>query len=481
MHWWQRIGALLSVGLLCLVAASCQPQVASRQRTEYLAGHGATLAARGYASEADLLVGIMPAEQIRVESYLNYYRQHFREPLEGYALGLDPVLGSTHLPDGGGEVWLQIGLQSAEAREKEEIRPLNLALVLDKSGSMAGKDKMDYLKRSLHILAESLREEDLIAIVAYDNEAELLLPTQPVGNGSAVRRAIDRLRPGGSTNLHDGLMLGYEQVEKYYDPDLNNRVLLLTDGIANVGVTDPRAIATASKAYNDKGIFLSTIGLGLEFNDELLNELAEQGKGNYYFVTDAEEMDKIFRQEVAGLVQTVATKVWLTLDLAEGTQVQRVYGYAYQLQGDTMTVHFDDADAEGSQILMVRMIVPAGEGPEKMLAHATLEYVDVVTEEPVVQEADILFSYGAAEPYDPLVSPSVRRNVTILQMAQALQEVSYLCGEREYADALDLVKRIKAEVWRVATEEDDEEMKEDVEILNNYEGTLEKLIEVSDS
>ena len=158
-----------------------------------------------------------------------------------------------------------------------------------------------------------------------------------------------------------------------------------------------------------------------------------------------------------------------------------MYGYDYELDEDTMRVQFDNAEAEGSQVLMVKMVVPGGEGGEggeRSLAHATLEYNDVFAEESAVQEADLTVSYGAPTPYDPLVSPQVRRNVVILQMAQALQEVSYLVDEARYEDALSLVGEVKGDVWRVATEEDDADMKEDVEILDNYETTLQRLIEM---
>jgi hypothetical protein len=190
-------------------------------------------------------------------------------------------------------------------------------------------------------------------------------------------------------------------------------------------------------------------------------------------------MARVFQQEAAGLVQTVATGVWLTLDLAGEVQVQRVHGYDYDLKEQTMRVQFDDAGAEGNQILMVKMVVPAGQGPERPLAHATLEYDDAFAETHEVLEADLTVSYGVPTLYDPLVSPAVRRNVTILHMAEALQQVSYLCGQREYQEALSLVQEIKPDVWQIATEEGDEEMQEDVELLSNYETTLQKLVEVA--
>jgi Ca-activated chloride channel family protein len=333
----------------------------------------------------------------------------------------------------------------------------------------------------LHIFVDELDAEDLLSIIVYDNEASVLLPAQRVGDGAAVRAAIDRLQPNGGTNLHGGLMLGYAEVETHYAPHFNNRVILLTDGIANQGETDPDKIVADSLAYNQRGIFLSTIGLGMDFNDQLLSALAEQGKGNYHFVSDAQEMERIFQREAAGLVQTVATNVWFTLDLGDDVQVQRVYGYDYELQGNRLRVQFDDAGAESSQILMIKMLVSSGQGPEQTLARARLEYDDVFAEMHDVQESDVTFSYGAPSPYDPLVLPSVRRNVTILRMAEALQQVSYLCEQRQYQEALSLVQEVKTGVWQIATEEKDQEMQEDLETLNNYEIILQELVKVKSS
>jgi Ca-activated chloride channel family protein len=467
-------------GLLGFLAACAPAQDASKSRSDYSASYGATLAAQGYASEQELLKGILPADQLRVEEYLNYYDQTFPPPPEGTPVGLSAILGSTNLPVNGGEAWLQIGLQAGELKPSEKL-PTNLVLVLDKSGSMSEADKMDYLKQSLEILVGELSPEDTIAIVTYDTEPAVLLPAQPIGNGTAVRQAIASLSPGTRTNLHGGLMLGYQEAMKNYSAEANNRVILFTDGIANVGEVDPEVIARDSLAYNMEGIYLSTIGLGLDMNDQLLSTLAEQGKGNYHFISDPEEMERVFRDELAGLVQTVATQVWMTMELNDLVQVTRVYGYDYKLEGRTLRMQFDDAGAGSNQILMVKMVIPAGEGVEQTLANVTLTYNDANGVEQIPQMMDIAFSYGAPEPYDPLVSPAVRRNATILRMAETLQQVSYLANERRYADALSSVKAIKAQVWEIATQEGDKQMQKDVETLNNYETILGKLVEIANA
>ena len=156
-------------------------------------------------------------------------------------------------------------------------------------------------------------------------------PTTPIPRSSRPRArsvterwidaAIDRLQPGGSTNLHGGLMLGFQEVDRHFDIRRNNRVILLTDGIANVGVTDAEQITADARAYNDRGIYLSTVGLGRDFNDALLSRLALQGQGAYHFIDSAEEMDKVFRKDVLGLMQKVASDVSLILRPEPGVQV----------------------------------------------------------------------------------------------------------------------------------------------------------------
>ena len=261
--------------LLAVLAAGCAAGVdTSKARSRGLINQGV----------------IVPAEEIRVAEYLNYYEQRFPVPTDA-PLGLDLRLGNPQIATAGGEVWLQIGLQAREAEQSEDTR-LNLALVLDRSGSMDQPDKMPYLKESLRVFLESLDPDDIVAIVAYDTEAEVLLPAQSGGDGRWIRATIDRLRPGGTTNLHGGMMLGFREVERNYDIRRNNRVILMTDGIANEGVADPQRIAADALAYNQRGVYLSTVGLGLDFNDQLLSKLGKHSTGkSCLYIKKLEDVD----------------------------------------------------------------------------------------------------------------------------------------------------------------------------------------------
>src|SRR5262249_30685781 len=189
-----------------------------------------------------------------------------------------------------------------------------LAIVIDKSGSMDAPEKMPYVKQALGAFLHGRAPSDLIALVAFDDQVEVLRPAAPVGDGAWINGTVDRLRPGGSTNLNAGLLAGFQEVDRNFDVRRNNRVVLLTDGVANQGVTDPDRIASMARAYNDKGIYLSTIGLGREeFNDALLIRLANQGRGAYHFLNSAADLDRFFSEGVAGLVQKAASDVAVTI------------------------------------------------------------------------------------------------------------------------------------------------------------------------
>ena len=150
---------------------------------------------------------IVPAEEIRVAEYLQYYEQELPEP-EYDTIGLDLRLGNSRMPVQGGTAWLQMGLQT-KSDDAELVAPLNLALVIDRSGSMDEPDKMPFVKQSLRIFLESLNSGDIVSIITYSDEAQVLLPARPVGDKQWIQAAIDRIQPAGFTNLHDGMMLGF--------------------------------------------------------------------------------------------------------------------------------------------------------------------------------------------------------------------------------------------------------------------------------
>lgn len=408
---------------------------------------------------------------MRVHEYLNHYEQRFPEP-ENEPLDLDLRLGNTHIPSSGGEVWLQIGLQARRGETDEPRTPLNLALVLDTSGSMAEDDKMPYLKESLRVFLESLHPDDIVAIVAYSNRAKVLRKAQVVGEGDWICRTVDSLIPSGGTNLHAGMMLGFKQVDRNFDIRRNNRVLLLTDGIANVGETDPGRIAADGLEYNQQGIYLSTIGLGLDMNDHLLSTLAKQGRGAYHFIDSVQEMDKVFRMEVEGLVERVANDVRVSIRPAPGIHLISVTGFDGQPPSAGAQVVLQDMGSGDSQVVIVRLQVPSGGFGPRALAEITLNYSDVFAQRQKEIVEGISAKVTEMGAYDPLVDVEVLRNATIVRMAESLKEIDRLFNAGRYEEAWMLAFAMEGDLRSVAAKAADPTMLEDADLFQRYQITL---------
>jgi hypothetical protein len=352
---------------------------------------------------------IVPAEEIRVAEYLKYYEQHFPESAVS-TLGLDLRPGNVQLPVQGGTAWIQIGLQ-AKSDETEFVAPLNLALVIDSSGSMADHDKMPYVKESLGIFLDGLNRDDIVTIITYSDNAQLLRPAEAVGDGGWIRAVVNRISPGGSTNLHAGMMLGFREVERNFDVRRNNRVLLLTDGIANVGVTHPDRIAADALTYNDRGILLSTIGLGLEFNDDLLSQLAHQGKGGYSFVDSAKEMDRIFREHVAGLKQRAASEISLTVIPEPGVRLVSLTGSAGSLPAGGVNIPLPPMGTGDSNVVLAELRVdPSYRDGDQAIAKVELNYFDEFSQSRIRIAKMATVERTSLTEYDPVWDVAVLRN-----------------------------------------------------------------------
>ena len=431
---------------------------------------GAVDTSKSYSRAVINRGAIVSADTIRVNEYLNYYEQRFPEPID-QPLGLDLRLGNPVIPSGGDVAWLQIGIQARSAQESLKT-PLNLALVLDTSGSMSEDGKLANLKRSLEVFLPTLAPDDIVSIVAFSDDAWVVRSPAPVGDGNWIRQAVNSLYPRQSTNLNAGLMLGFKLVDDHFDLRRNNRVILLTDGIANRGETNPRRIAAAALDYNQQGIYLSTIGLGYNLDDDLLSTLARQGHGAYHFVDSPEEMDKIFRKEVDGLVERVANDVRVTIDPAPGVYLNKVSGLEGLPPSEGAEIVTIDMGAGESQVIMAELHVASGIVGEKSLAKITLRYEDAFAQRPRQITLPVVATIRQIDQYYPLVDIEVRRNATILASAEALQDIDMLFNQGHYREAWELAFQMERNLRSMASVAGDPQMIEDADLFQRYQLTL---------
>ena len=204
-------------------------------------------------------------------------------------LGMDQARYSTGQAN---KAYLKIGLTGEDNRSAQ--RPdLNIALVLDRSGSMAG-EKLEKAKEAAHFAVSMLKPRDIISLIIFDEEVQVLVGATRVSDATRIDRAIDSIEEGGSTALFAGVSKGAVEVRRYLDRNHVNRVILLSDGQANVGPDSPEALGELGASLAKEGISVSTLGLGTDYNEDLMARLAATSDGNHAFIENPRDLARIF-------------------------------------------------------------------------------------------------------------------------------------------------------------------------------------------
>jgi hypothetical protein len=303
---------------------------------------------------------------------------------------------------------------------------------------MQDAGKMNNVKRSLAAFIGRLRAEDSVALIGYSDDARVLEPCHQLGDGRWLRESIERLEPHGATNLHGGLMLGFRELANEREPGrkgTSQRVMLLTDGIANRGVTDPEQILRDAQRYTSEGMDLSTIGVGQDLNTDLLDRLARGGHGLFHFIADAKDIDKVFVAEFASLMAPVARSVHMSVDLPSWVDVEQVYGGNAITGGTGFTLELPDLNRGVTGIVLAKVRARAGSRSRDALrADARLEYrtADSGTRRSATATAETEVRNGAR---DPLADPEVKKNATIAELAQGLHDMAERAQARRWSEA----------------------------------------------
>ena len=261
------------------------------------------------------------------------------------------------------ERFVLVELEAPAATQKPAREPVNLAFVLDRSGSMSGQ-KLELAKRAIETAVDRLLPTDRFAIVCYDDRIDVVVEGTPASR-EARTNAIDRLRAidaRGSTDLAGGWLRGAEQVALGQVGAGLDRVLLLTDGLANVGMTDPGELGRHAAALRARGVTTTTFGVGEDFDEALLQSMADAGGGHFYFIANAAQIQDHIATEVGELLAVVARDVTLDVTAAEGSMAVRPLSpYPFEQRGSRSVLRLGDLVAE--QRLEVVLRVKFGYGP----------------------------------------------------------------------------------------------------------------------
>lgn len=277
-------------------------------------------------SRRKLQEGSLPSfAAVRVEEYVNYFDYDYVAPQnDPFAVNMeampDPFRPGHHL--------LRIGVQGREV-SRDERPPLHLTFLVDVSGSMSSPDKLPLAKQSLHKLVDTLREDDTVALATYAGRVACILEPTSAGDTRRVHEAIEGLSSGGSTAMSAGIDIAYDLARKSFREGHENRVLILSDGDANVGRTSWDDMLSQIKGHADDGVTLSTIGFGMgNYKDTLMEQLANKGDGNNFYIDSEDQAQRVFVEKIGGTLVTIArdTKIQVEFNPAS-VRAYRLIGY----------------------------------------------------------------------------------------------------------------------------------------------------------
>jgi Ca-activated chloride channel homolog len=397
---------------------------------------GAYTAARNYLNAGQL----PPPEAVRVEEFVNYFHYNYPAPQEG-AFGI--YVDSAPSPFGQpGTQIVRVGIQGRRIDDSQR-KDAVLTFVIDASGSMEQPNRLPLVKQALRLLVDELRESDQVAIVVFGSESHVVLHPTGAAQHDTIIQAIDSLGIEGATNIEGGLRMAYDLAAKNFKPGAINRVILLSDGEANVGETGPDSILKTIHDQSAQGVLLSTVGFGIgDYNDHMLERLADAGNGNYAYVDTLDAARRIFDENLTGTLQVIAKDAKIQVDFNPAVVgAYRLLGYENRDVADA-DFRNDRVDAgevgAGHSVTALYEVLPTGQGRGTALT-VQVRYADPTSGK--VREIAQPFASDQFGTQFDAAAPRLQLAVAVAGFAEQLRGSGY-AQDRTLADVLDLARRV---------------------------------------
>ena len=323
--------------------------------------------------------------------------------------------------------YLKVGLTGFDLEAAAKRAPVNVAIVIDKSGSMAG-DKIKHAKEAAKQALDRLGPGDMVSVIAFSDKVEVIAPASSLSEREAVKSAIDRITANGSTALFAGVSKGSEELRKNKQANQVNRIVLLSDGIANVGPSSPQDLGRLGTALSKEGITVTTLGLGLDYNEDLMTQLALHSDGNHAFIKDSAELANIFQREFGDILSVVAQRISVKIHCAGGIRPVRVLGREADIRGQDVSLAMNQIYAKQEKYIMLEVEIPEGAAD---------------TDAPVA-EVQLAYRNAISKADETVVSKSVARRVADASLVAestnkaVLVDVAKLIGTEKEALAVKL-------------------------------------------
>ncbi len=336
--------------------------------------------------------------------------------------------------------YLKVGLKGGSISQNDRP-PLNLALVIDRSGSMDG-EKMSQAREAALFALELLGERDFVSLVTYESEVEVLWSASPAVNKAQIARLIRGIHPAGSTALYSGVSVGAEQLRKHFSRNNVNRVILISDGLANVGPGSPHALGELGRTLGRDGISVTTIGLGLGYNEDLMTRLASTSDGNHAFVENPRDLVSIFQREFRDAMAVSAGDVELRIRTAGGVRPIRILGRDGTVSGNEVFLRLNQVYGGQEKYVLIEVEIPAGSvGRAMPIANVQVTYNDMIARRRIDDQGSVSanFSSDTSTARGSIVADVVRA-VAEQKTVEASTEALRLRDEGNVVQAQEVLK-----------------------------------------
>ncbi len=328
-------------------------------------------------------------------------------------------------------------------------RNLNLSLVIDRSGSMAGAPLHHALKAAESVV-DQLEPSDTLSVVVYDDAVDTPVSPQPVANKTDLKTAIRRVRAGGITNLSGGWLKGCEYVKTHLDPQRINRVLLLTDGHANMGIQDPNILTATSGQKAEEGITTTTLGFGQGFNEDLLIGMARAASGNFYFIQSIDEATEVFSIELDTLRAVVGQNLVVTLELAAGVSLVDTLSLAKVSQNDVGATVVALGELYEGEDKLLGLSLAIASAPVGELPLLKLHYSADVVQDNLIQSvsgtAEVVARVGTIEEAASAAASNIILELSRLRIAKAKETALDLAEQGRHSEAEQILRVLMQEL-----------------------------------
>lgn len=382
----------------------------------------------------------------------------------------------TILYEGDGSSTIQVRVIAPDILPLPDRPPLNLALVLDRSGSMRDEGKMEYVRQAAHMLIERLGSDDILTIVTYNNRVQVPVSSVHVKNRQRLHRIVDEIYADGRTYLSGGLEEGFKQARRQRRKGLVNRIILLSDGLANVGVTDIGKLRRRASSMYEDGVSVSTFGMGYDFDEDLLASMANGGGGSYYYISRPADIVAALKREFNMVARTAASGVEIIIRPLGGAHFKTVPGHSWKFEGSSAVIRLGDLSAGEARTLMAKLNVPTGRMGNQDIAQVSVRYKDPVSGRILNESLNPVSLAVIDDPDRHRVSydSSVQEKKAVIESNAMMEEAARRVDEGDRAGARSILKKIFGTLSS-APEPSAPAVRAEMERAQEYSGKLDDL------